>query len=354
MSASVPTWISRAAIVVGLALFAVTVAYIDREATMREARTLGLLLPVVLLPGFGWHLVRTAGWSICFPSDRRPPFWRLFRVRLAADAVSYFTIRGLASEPLRVLLLLDRVPAEVSTASTILERTAVGVMSVILVGITSAVAMSSDSVPEGWQQLFRGLAMAAVVVMGAVAIVLTREGRYLGPLFEKIYRRTGWHWTEGRVARFILDVEKLLLHLARSDPRRLRDLAALAALSYALMTLEIWLVFWAIREPVTIWSAMFVETFTRSASIFSAAIPASLGALEASNVVVVRALGLAGAGSLALSRRVRGLFWAALGLALYPRDTLKAHRDEARERHAGARAERQEEAVRVGPHETTR
>ena len=93
--------------------------------------------------------MRTLGWHICFPPKVRPSFWRLFRVRLAADAVSYFTIRGLASEPLRVVLLLDRVPAEASTASTILERTAMGVMSVILVGLTSAVAMSSDAVPEG-------------------------------------------------------------------------------------------------------------------------------------------------------------------------------------------------------------
>lgn len=94
------------------------------------------------------------------------------------------------------------------------------------------------------------------------------------------------------------------------------------------MTVEILLVFWAINQPVTVWSAMFVETFTRSASVFSGVIPANLGALEASNVVVVRALGLAGAGSIALSRRIRSLFWAALGLLLYPRDTLSTHPKE--------------------------
>ena len=74
---------------------------------------------------------------------------------------------------------------------------------------------------------------------------------------------------------------------------------------------------------------MIVETFTRSASVFSGIIPANLGALEASNVAVVRALGLAGAGSLALARRVRGLFWAGLGLLFYPRDTLRL-REERR------------------------
>jgi uncharacterized protein (TIRG00374 family) len=325
MKPSVPAWISRVAILVGVVLFGVTLAFIDREATLREFRTLGLLLPVILLPSAGWHVVRTCGWLICFPPEVRPTFWRLFRVRLAADAVSYFTIRGLASEPLRVVLLLDRVPAEASTASTILERTAMGVMSVILVGITSVVAMSSESVPEGWQDVFRGIAVVAVVVVGLTILFLTRKGRYVGPLFEALYRYTGWHWTEGRVAHFIGKVESIFLHLARSDRRRLRDLVLLSIAAYALMTLEIWLVFWAIGEPVTVWSAMFVETFTRSASVFSGLIPANLGALEASNVVVVRALGLAGAGSLALSRRIRGLFWAALGLVLYPRDTLTTH-----------------------------
>jgi uncharacterized protein (TIRG00374 family) len=310
---------------VGLVLFALTLAFIDREATLREFRALGLLLPVILLPSMGWHIVRTLGWLICFPPAVRPTFWRLFRVRLAADAVSYFTIRGLASEPLRVVLLLDRVPAEASTASTILERTAMGVMSVILVGITSVVAMSSESVPEGWQDVFRWIAVVAVVVVALTILFLTRKGRYIGPLFEGLYRLTGWHWTEGRVARFIRDVENIFLHLARSDRRRLRAMVMLAIAAYALMTLEIWLVFWAIDQPVSVWSAMFVETFTRSASVFSGLIPANLGALEASNVVVVRALGLAGAGSIALSRRIRSLVWAGLGLLLYPRDTLTTH-----------------------------
>ena len=87
MRPSVPAWISRAAIVVGLALFGLTLLYIDREETLKESRRLGLLLPLVLLPSGMWHALRTLGWQMCFPADVRPSFWRLFRVRLAADAV---------------------------------------------------------------------------------------------------------------------------------------------------------------------------------------------------------------------------------------------------------------------------
>lgn len=330
MRPSVPAWISRVAMLVGIAIFGITLLYIDRDETLRQSRRLGLLLPLVLAPSGLWHVLRTLGWLICFPPQARPAFWRLFRVRLAADAVSYFTVRGLASEPLRVILLLDRVPPAASTASTILERTAMGVMSVILVAVTAMVAMTSDVVPEDWQRIFRGIAIVAVVVVLGTLIFLTREGRYIGPVFEALYRRTGWHWTEGRVAHFIQDVETLFLELARSDPQRLRNLVLLAICCYALMVLEVWVVFWAIGEPVSVWSSMIVETFTRSASVFGGIIPANLGALEASNVAVVRALGLAGAGSLALARRVRGLFWAGLGLLFYPRDTLRAPHGDRR------------------------
>jgi hypothetical protein len=195
----------------------------------------------------------------------------------------------------------------------------------VLVGITAFVAMTSDVVPANWQRVFQGIAIAAVAILVLTIVFLTRRGRYLGPLFEAMYRYTGWGWTEGRVAHFISDVETIFLELARSDLGRLRLLVLLAVACYAAMALEVWLVFWAIGLPISVWNSMFVETFTRSASIFAGAIPANLGAMEASNVVVVRALGLAGAGSLALARRIRGLFWAGLGLTLYPRDTLTSH-----------------------------
>jgi uncharacterized protein (TIRG00374 family) len=324
MTRSAPAWISRAAIAIGVVLFIATLYYIDREATMAEARQLGGLLPLVLLPSGGWHLLRTLGWFWCFPIDTRPGFWRLFRVRLAADAVSYFTVRGLASEPLRVVLLLDRIPAPVSTASTILERTAMGVMSVVLVATCAIAAMTSDLLPEDWRQMFRFIAIGAVIIVGLTLVFLSHRQQYVGPLLARMYRRTGWHWTEGRVARFIRDVENIFLVLAREDPRRLRRMVVLALACFALMVLEVWVVFWAIDQQISLWRSAIVETFTRVISVPGGVIPASLGALEASNVAVVRALGLTGAGSLALARRVRGLVWAAVGLLIYPRDTLRS------------------------------
>ncbi len=326
MSRTVPQVISLVAIAAGLVLFVWTMLGIDRTETLIEARSLGLALPLVLLPSIGWHLLRAAGWYVCFPPEERPSYWRTFRVRLAADGVGYFTIRGVASEPLRVVLLMGHISPVVSAAATVLERTAMGIMSVVGVGIFAGFAVQSEMLPPGWQDVFRGISIIAAVVLVLTLLFLMRTERYFGPLIGRVYTRTEWRWAGGRTVRAITAVEDLFLKLARTDPRRIQVLVALSVACYFLMALEVFLVFWAIGQPISLWVGTIVETFTRSASVAGGAIPGNLGALEASNVAVVKALGLAGGGTLALFRRFRSLLFASMGLALYPRDSMRSNK----------------------------
>jgi uncharacterized membrane protein YbhN (UPF0104 family) len=319
---------SLTAMTVGIALFAYTLITMDREETWREVRRLGPAFPVVLAPSVAWHLLRTAGWWAAFPRESRPPYWRAFRVRLASDGVSYFTVRGLASEPLRVVLLLGRVPATVTAAASILERLAVAVSSLVVVGVVAGLAYSSEALEAEWQPLFRFIALASLVGLALGVLLLRGHARYLGPMLDGVGRRTGWRWTGGRAAHFVTDVEGVFLTLARSDHRRLGVLLTISVVSYALMALEVFVVFRVVGQPVSFWAATIVETFSRSASVLAGAIPANLGALEASQIAAARALGLAG-GSLALARRMRSLLWAALGLAFYPRETFRVVRGAA-------------------------
>jgi uncharacterized protein (TIRG00374 family) len=305
---------------VGVVLFIVTLSYIDLEETVESARRLGVLLPVILIPGTVWHLLRTWGWSIAFPDSQRPAWTRLFRVRLASDAIGFFTVRGVAGDPLKVLLLYDRVAPQVSTAAIALERLAFAVMGTALAGIISLVAITKLTMPGGWDTLFAMLAVGAVLLLVIVGFMARRRSEYyLEHVVYVLDRVTGKRLERHRVVRFILDVEHVLLDLLRGDRHRLVTLIGLAAICYAIMAVEVWLVFWAIGSPITITESFVVETFARLASVASAFVPGNIGTLEASNVAVVKGLGLAGGGSLALARRIRALLWAGLGLLLYPR-----------------------------------
>jgi hypothetical protein len=317
---SIPQAVALVAVAAGVLLFAVTLYYVDLEATLADMKRLGLALPLVMLPALAWHLLRTWGWSVAFPYDARPPFTRLLRVRLAADAIGFFTVRGLAGDPLKIVLLYDRVKPEITAAAVALERLAFAVIAIIIAGLISYFAVARLAMPGAWDTVFRFLSAGAVLVIGLLVLVVRRRsGDYLGRLVATIDRLTRRHLEGSRIVRFVLDVEDILLELLRGDRRRLAILTVLPVICYAIMAFEVWGVMWAIGEPIGITQTLTIETFARLGSVASAAIPGNLGALEASNAAPVEMLGLAGSGALALFRRIRALFWAGLGLLVYPR-----------------------------------
>jgi uncharacterized protein (TIRG00374 family) len=311
-----------AAFALGTILFAVTLYYTDLEGTFDRTRRLGFALPAIFLPGTCWQLLRTWGWSIAFPDSDRPTLTRLFRVRLAADAISFFTVRGITGEPLKVMLLYDRLQPQVVTAAIALERIAFAVVAVTMAGLVSFTVAFRLSLPGAWETVFTSLAIVSVVSVTVIVFGLgirRRTGDYLGRLVLAIDAATGRRLETSRAIRFILEVEDILLELLRGSWKRLLVLTLLPVACYLIMGFEVWLIFWALGEPVSVLQALAIETFARLASVASAAIPANMGALEASNAAVATALGLSGGGALALIRRVRALLWAALGLAFYPR-----------------------------------
>jgi 1L-myo-inositol 1-phosphate cytidylyltransferase / CDP-L-myo-inositol myo-inositolphosphotransferase len=311
------------ALVLGVALLSATLWYLDFPAAADAVGRLGFALPAALVFSGLWHLARTIAWAACFPPGRGVGFAHLARVRLAAEAFSYLTLRGIAGEPLKVLLLAGRVSAREATAAVALERIAYLVGSMVIVGAASLVAMATLPLSHGWFRVFRAFALGTGVITALAAVVVTGRGTYLQAAVEWIDRSIGSSLAAGRVGRFGVAVERQMLDLVRGNPRRLATLAATVAAAYACMALEVWAILRGAGVPVSTAAAVAAETFSRVASFASAFIPANLGALEASSVAAAAAIGAGGGAALAIARRIRGLFWAALGLAIYPRH----HRD---------------------------
>jgi uncharacterized membrane protein YbhN (UPF0104 family) len=102
----------------------------------------------------------------------------------------------------------------------------------------------------------------------------------------------------------------------------------LHAVGWAGGGLEIYLVLGFLGTPVSLGTALVIESFGAAVKFASFMIPASLGALEGGYVAFFSAFGLGGAAGLSyvLVRRMRELTWAALGYlamsALGPRPRL--------------------------------
>jgi phosphatidylglycerophosphate synthase len=247
-------------------------------------------------------------------------FARLARVRLAAEAFSYLTLRGIAGEPLKVVLLGDRVDAREATAAVALERIAYLVGTTVIVGVGSVLALAGLPLSPVWFRIFRAFAIAAGVLALFSALVISGRGTYFQSWLRRIDGALGTGLAQGRISRFVTAVERQMLELVRGNPVRLVVLLTATVAAYICMALEAWVILSAAGAAITPNGALAVETFSRVASFASAFIPANLGALEASSLAAVAAVGAASGGAaLALARRLRGLFWAGIGLAIYPR-----------------------------------
>jgi phosphatidylglycerophosphate synthase len=314
--------IRRIALAVGIVLFAVTLAVIDLDEAASAIRRLGVALPIAIGFSAVWHLVRTWAWAWCFPEPRPVRFMRLARVRLAAEAFSYLTIRGIAGEPLKVVLLAGEVDAREATAAVALERIAYMIGTTLIVGVGAAVAIWTLPLTHGWFRVFRAFAIAGGVIAALTATVIAGKGSYLRAVLQRVDRSFASHLTEGRVGRFLSTVERLMLELVRHSPKRLAVLAVATIVAFVCMVLEAWIVMRAAGASISLVGAFAVETFSRVVSFGSAVIPANLGALEASSVAAAASIGAGGGAALAIARRIRGLFWAGLGLLIYPRQPM--------------------------------
>lgn len=315
------------ALVLGIALFAAAVARFDLQALARMSASLTVALPVVILINGLSQVVRTLTWRFCFPPGVTRPFRRLLRVRLAAEAFSYVTVSGVAGEPLKVVLLRDEVPPAAVTASVILERLSFSIVTLALVGVWAAVTLLTMALPAYWRGMFFWFAFVAAIFIFVIVLAVRGEGTYMSRFLEWLTRVTRGLLGTHALGRFLVRAERQILEFARTDHHRVVRVIALDALNYLLMALEVWVVLRAVGVASSFATALTIETFTRVVSIVSAPIPGSLGALEASHLAVATAVGLAPAGAaLAVIRRARGLFWAGVGFAIYPRRVPQAER----------------------------
>jgi putative membrane protein len=254
----------------------------------------------------------TAAWRFAF-TERVPPFGKLWSVRLAGEAVNATTpAASVGGEPVKVYLLRYWVPPVDGAASVIVDKTAlvVGQGLFLIVGLTLAhtVVPVSGPIVTAMTTL---LGVEALAVGGFVAVQLLgiagRGGRLLA--------RFGMRHSRSRQER----LEGLDQRLAEFYRQHRRRLAAGVLVHFAAWTagsLEIYLVLNFLGLPVSLLTAVVLESFGAAVKFASFMIPGSIGALEGGNVAIFAAFGLGGGVGLSytLVRRLREAVWVAGGM----------------------------------------
>lgn len=300
---------------VGAVLLVLTVQRVGWSAVQSSLTDIGWWYFAVLALGGLRFAARARAWQVC-AGHANFPFTRAFSVTLAGDALGNVTPLGiLASEPSKVLLVKDGLSTVAAVASVAAENAFYIASVLVMIGAGALTFFSLADVPPPLQAGAQ-VVVAGVMVAGLVGVwVMRRQPAIVSTLARTIAR---WSGRGDTAPDRLREVEVHFYAVLRWPWTRIAHVLMWEAAFHAAAVLEVFLVLRLLPTgaDATLLQAFVLETTGRLIVVAFKFIPYRLGVDEAGSAMVARALALDPAlgVALALVRRLRVLFWNALGL----------------------------------------
>jgi hypothetical protein len=263
---------------VGIAAFAYSVSTLGlahiREGLVRLGWGFGAVL---VLSGLR-EVARAVAWTRTLDAEDRLSIVDALRARLAGEALNTLLPMGfLVGEPAKAQYVADRMPFATAFRALMIEL-AFYTASLTLVFGSAALLLLPPAAALG------------VVLFGAVTVVSLKR---------------------------VLRAAEPLQRFAVAQPRRAGTIFTLEASYHALGVIETYVVLLCVAPAGAAWtSALLLEAMNRGVTMVFKMLPMRVGVDEAAAALVTNRLSLGSTTGimLALVRKLRMLFWAAVGL----------------------------------------
>jgi hypothetical protein len=290
--------------ITALLLFGWVIAHVGLPAMLVQLKAMRVALPIVLALSVLRLLLQSITWSASLEGEHvSVNTTKLMGVRLASQSIGYLTVLGpVISEPLKIKLL--GTSTEPTVTATFLDDGVYWLTSALLaiVGIVSlpfvaARGSSYHSIP-------------AVLALALMAFVITRRN----PILSGVVRTLGKQaplWLS-RAEHF----ESSIRNYRLSQPALVRRMFWIDVACQVLIASEVLVVLWALHLSIHVFTILVIEGVTRGLKMLSGWIPARLGSDEGGAISAFALTGLSPmlGLALALTRRVRDLLWALIGI----------------------------------------
>jgi len=298
--------------VIGLALFAQSLWSLGLDGMRDGLSRVGVgFVAIVALSG-ARELVRTLAWMRTVDRRGQLPFVTAFRARLAGEALNTLLPMGMiAGEPVKASHVAPRLSFGPAFGALVIEFAfyCASLVPFFLVG--AAAFMVASHVSAAWWALGAACAVIGGTAMTAVARAIRRA-------------QSGHETTNApaslseRVLRAVRQPFVIVRRFATDHPDRVRAIASFELAYHVFAVTETYLVLWLV-SPVapSLTMALVLETVNRAVTMIFKMLPMRVGVDEASASVFADYLDLGAATgiTLALVRKLRMLFWSAVGLA---------------------------------------
>jgi lysylphosphatidylglycerol synthase-like protein len=300
--------ITIAAALLGAALFAYAVRRAGVAEIVDGVRRVGWGLTLILALAGLRFLIRAECWRLCLPPTITFPLPRALAAFVAGDAVGNVTPLGLlASEPTKVVLTRHHLAPRESVSSLAVENLVYAASVMAMIGFGAVVLMANVPLPRRW-------AFATAAGLAAMLVVAVVAFRAMRGIWDPA-RGPRPRWRE-RLAT----IRDEALRFSGGHPRRLWRVFGLDVAFHAVAVIEVyvtlqWLV---VDQRPTFVQAIVFEALNRVVTAIFKFVPFRVGIDEVSAGALAPMLAVNPAAGVALAvvRKVRNLFWAAIGLGL--------------------------------------
>jgi uncharacterized membrane protein YbhN (UPF0104 family) len=303
-----------------LALFVYALRRTGIGTILDSARALGVgFVWLILLSGLR-HALRTAAWHASIePDTPRPGLLSLFALRLAGEGLNVATPAGpLLGESVKVWAASKHMPGSYSASSVVIENIIYGLGAGLFMvgGSILLVATSPHARLGSW------IVVTCLMASLLIPYALFRRGR---PMIARLVDRLR---AASRAKRFLGPYETRI-KIVEAEVHsffRARRLAFIGILGLEFLTnftgvAEAYLILKVTAFHASLVTAYFLEVMNRAVQLFFVFVPFGLGVDEGAAAGTLKALGysVSQGVSLAILRRARTVFWAAVGLLLAAR-----------------------------------
>lgn len=264
------------------------------------------------------HVVRSIAWTLCIEPPYRLRFLDALRARLMGDAIGNILpfASFVISEPAKPALIRDRVPLMVGFSAILIENIFYSLSVVVFVFSGMLALLLNFSLPKG-------LRLASFITLTAIAVIIVLGAVLIRKQLRFISGATGFLHRRGLNEKWVNKagtLEDRVYGFYRRNGSRFLPILFLESCFHLAGVAEVYvtLSFISPQQPPTLFTAFILESVNRVITMAFKFIPLRLGVDEAGTGKVSKILQFTEAVgvTLAIVRKARDLFWAAVGVAL--------------------------------------
>jgi hypothetical protein len=301
----------------GLAILAWTIQRLDVSAADFHLglTNVGPWFAAILLLSFLRFVLRSYAWVVL--TGLPIPLRSAVAASISGDAAGNVTPLGLvASEPAKALYLRRHADPSLTLAALVAENFFYSVSVALYVILAGGAMFFFFDLPPAIQTLgLASLAGMAAVLAGAAWMAWQKPALLSGLVARVPVRRISA--LSGRIRLF----EQQTYGAGRHDGSSLVKVGLAEAGFHALSLAECWLTFWLLAGVSSLIPALVFDGFNRVVNVVAKPVPFRVGVEEGGTALLATAIGLAGPDGfmLGIVRKIRVIFWAGVGMALWAR-----------------------------------